>query len=208
MLYTSRMKSRVCVEYRGRVKLMKGEPVMIFLTSFLRAWFGGEEYHDAWHKQSRTWSFPLRFWGRLIIASAGLCFFMWQQIIEPSQGWGSDTFAMLVLGLTASQAAGPFVYLLFKGTARFFLTEHYLETLREGRFYVTVKSTLCILLMTFLSVLAVYGVLGTRWYVKLFVFSLTVPVACFWVFLPALNWVGVRWNGFLKEIRENKTSTT
>ena len=172
---------------------------MTLFTSFLRAWVGGEEYHDAWHNQSRTRSFLLKFWGRLIIAAAGLCFFLWQQLVEPSQWWGSDTSATLLLALTASQAAGPFVYLLSKGTARLFLTKHYLETLREGRFYVTTKSTVGILLMTTLSVLAVYGSLGTRWYMKPLVFVLSVPVAWFWVLLPALNWAGVRWSGFWRK---------
>jgi cation transport ATPase len=178
--------------------------MMTSLTSFLRAWVGEEEYHDAWHKQAQNRSFPLSFWGRLIIAAAGLCFFMWQQTIEPSHWWGSDTFATLVLVLTASQAAGPFVYLLSKGTTRLFLTKHYLETLREGRFYVTTKSTVGILLMTSLSVLAVYGSLGTRWYMKPLVFVLTVPVAWFWVFLPTLNWAGVRWNGLRRKSAKGK----
>ncbi len=153
---------------------------MTVLTSLLRAWFGEEEYHDAWHKRSRTRSFSFRFWGRLMVASAGR----------------SDVFATLVLALTASQGAGPLIYLLFQVTERFFLSEHYLETLREGRFYGNVKSALCIVLMTALSILAVYGVLGTRWYIKPLVFFLTIPVAWFWVCLPALNWVGVRVRGF------------
>src|SRR6266699_5099706 len=169
---------------------------MTVLTSLLRAWFGEEEYHDAWHKRSRTRSFSFRFWGRLMVASAGLCFFIWQQFMGPSQWWGSDVFATLVLALTASQGAGPLIYLLFQVTERFFLSEHYLETLREGRFYGNVKSALCIVLMTALSILAVYGVLGTRWYIKPLVFFLTIPVASFWVCLPALNWVGVRVRGF------------
>jgi hypothetical protein len=168
---------------------------MTTFTSFLRVWFGEEEYHDAWHKPSQTWSFSFRFWGRLILSFVGLCFFVWQQLIEPSQWWGSDAFATIVLALTASQAAGPLFYLLYKVTERVFLTKHYLETLREGRFYVSVKSVLCIVLMTALSILARYGFLGIRWYIKPLVFFLTIPVACFWVLLPALNRIGVRVRG-------------
>jgi hypothetical protein len=39
---------------------------------------------------------------------------------------------------------------------------------------------------------------------KLFVFLLTVPVACFFVILPALNWVGVRLIGFPKAVLEQE----
>jgi hypothetical protein len=145
----------------------------IFSLSFLRAWFGSEEYHEARHKRARTWSFPIRFWGRLIIAALGLCFFLWQQITEPSQWWGSDTFATLVLSITALQAAGPFFYLLSKFTLKFFLTEHYREALGAGKVYFTLKSALCILLTTVLSVLVAYGLLGSRWYVKLVAFLLS-----------------------------------
>jgi len=165
---------------------------MTVFISFLRAWFGEEEYQDAWHKRSQTWSFLPSFWGRLLLASAGLCFFLWQQLIEPSQWWGSDPFATLVLALTASQATGPLAYLLFRATKRIFLTEHYLEALSEGTFYVTVTSALCIVLMTILSLFAASGVLGTRWYMKPLAFFLTVPVAWFWVLLPALNWARVK----------------
>jgi hypothetical protein len=173
-----------------------------FITAFIRAWIGSTEYHEAWYKRSRTWSFPIRFWGRLTIAAAGLCFFLWQQITHSPQG--SDTFATLVLAITVSQAAGPCFYLLYQWTVRFFLTRHYLEALAWGRMYLTLKSALCILLMTVLSVLAASGGLGTRWYMKLFVFLLTVPVACFFVFLPALNWVGVRLIGFPKAVLEQE----
>lgn len=172
---------------------------MNVVTSLLQAWFGLEEYHESWHKQSRNWSWLFRFWGRLTLASVGLCFFLWQQFTEPSQWWGSDGFGMVVLVFTASQAAGPFFYLLFKVTKRFFLTEHYLETLTEGRFYVTKKSAVCIVLMTILSILAVYDVLGSRWYIKPLVFLLTVPVAYFWIFIPALNWVAGKVMGLPKE---------
>jgi len=175
-----------------------------FISSFVRAWIGSEEYHEAWHKRSRTWSFPIRFWGRTIIAAAGLCFFLWQQIIHSSLWWESDTFATLVLAVTVSQAAGPCFYLLYQWTVRFFLTRHYLETLAQGRIYFTLKSVLYILLTTVLSVLAAFGLLGTRWYENLFVFLLTVPVACFFVLLPALNWVGVRLIGFPKAVLEQK----
>ena len=154
-----------------------------FITTFVRAWIGSEEYHEAWYKRSRTWSFPIRFWGRLTIAAAGLCFFLWQQITSSPHGWGSDTFATLVLAITVSQAAGPCFYLLYHWTVRFFLTRHYLEVLAQGRVYFTLKSALCILLMTVLSVLAASGSLGPHWYVKLLVFLLTVPVACFFIFL-------------------------
>jgi hypothetical protein len=177
----------------------KESSAMNVFTSFLRAWFGEEEYQKAWHTRSRTWSFLLRFWGRLALASAGLCFFLWQQRVEPSRWWGSDGFGMVVLALTASQAAGPGFYLLFHVTRRVFLTEHYLETLQEGRFYVTMKSALCLVLMTILSILAVSGVLGSRWYIKPLVFLLTVPVACFWVFFPALNRAAGRVRGLPKE---------
>ena len=173
-----------------------------FITAFVRAWIGSEEYHEAWDKRSRTWSFPIRFWGRLTFAGAGLCFFLWQQIT--SSPGGSDTFAPLVLASTVSQAAGPCFYLLYHGTARFFLTRHYLEALARGRMYFTLKSALCILLMTVLSVLAASGSLGFHWYVQLFVFLLTVPVACFFVLLPALNWVGVRLIGFPKAVLEQE----
>jgi hypothetical protein len=176
-----------------------------FITVFVRAWIGSEEYHEAWYKRSRTWSFPIRFWGRLTLAAAGLCFFLWQQITYSIHGWGSDTFATLVLAITVSQAAGPGLYLLYQGMARFFLTRHYLETLARGRMYFTLKSALCILLMTVLSVLAASGLLGPHWYVQLFVFLLTVPVACFFVLLPALNWVRVRLVGFPKAVLEQQT---
>jgi len=176
-----------------------------FITTFVRAWIGSEEYHEAWYKRSRTWSFPIRFWGRLTIAAAGLCFFLWQQITYSPHGWGSDTFATLVLAITVSQAAGPYFYLLYQWTVRFFLTRHYLEVLAQGKVYFTLKSALCILLMTVLSVLAASGGLGTRWYMKPFVFLLTVPVACFFVFLPALNWVRVRLIGFPKAVLEQET---
>jgi hypothetical protein len=176
-----------------------------FITAFVRAWIGSEEYHEAWYKRSRTWSFPIRFWGRLTLAAAGLCFFLWQQITYFPHGWGSDTFATLVLTITVSQAAGPCFYLLYQLTVRFLLTRHYLEALGRGRMYFTLKSALCILLMTVLSVLAASGALGTRWYMKLFVFLLTVPVACFFVLLPALNWVGVRLIGFPKTVLEQQT---
>ena len=175
-----------------------------FITAFVRAWIGSEEYHEAWYKRSRTWSFPIRFWGRLTIAAAGLCFFLWQHITYAPHGWESDTFAILVLAITVSQAAGPGFYLLYQGTARFFLTRHYLEALARGRMYLTLKSALCILLMTVLSVLAASGSLGPHWYVQLFVFLLTVPVACFFVLLPALNWVGVRLIGFPKAVLEQQ----
>lgn len=168
---------------------------MTTLTCFLRSWFGEEEYHDVWHQQAHTWSFAFRFWGRLILSFAGLAFFVWQQIIEPSQWWGSDAFAALVLALTASQALGPLFYLLWKVTKRGFLTEHYLETLRAGRFYVSVKSACGIALMSALSILAASGLLGVRWYIKPLVFFLTMPVAWFWVVLPALTWVGARVRG-------------
>jgi len=181
---------------------------MNVFTSFLQAWFGEEEYHEAWHTRSRNWSFLLRFWGRLTLASAGLCFFLWQQFIEPSQWWGSDGFGMFVLVFTASQAAGPFFYLLWKVTEKVFLTEHYLETLKEGRFYVTMKSALCIVLMTILSILAVYGFLGSRWYMKPLVFLLTIPVACFWIIFPALNWASGRVRGLPKERHKSETSST
>lgn len=168
---------------------------MNVVASVLWAWFGVEEYHEVWDKQSRNWSLPFRFWGRFALASVGLCFFLWQQFIEPSQWWGSDGFGMFVLAFTASQAAGPCFYLLFKVTKSFFLTEYYLETLKEGRFYITMKSALCIVLMTILSILAIYGFLGSRWYMKPLVFFLTVPVAYFWIFIPALNWVAGKVRG-------------
>src|SRR5262249_11483996 len=141
---------------------------------------------------------------RLTIAGAGLCFFLWQQITYSPHGWGEDTFATLVLAITVSQATGPGFYLLYHWTVRFFLTRHYLEALARGRIYLTLKSVLCILLVTVLSVLAASGLLGHHWYVKLFVFLLTVPVACFFVLLPALNWVGVRLIGFPKAILEQE----
>ena len=175
-----------------------------FITAFVRAWIGSEEYHEAWYKRSRTWSSPIRFWGRLTIAAAGLCFFLWQQITYSPHPWGSDMFATLVLAITVSQAAGPCFYLLYQWTVRFFLTRHYLEALARGRMYFTLKSALWILLMTVLSVLAASGALGTHWYVKLFIFLLTVPVTCFFVFLPALNWVGVRLIGFPKAVLEQQ----
>lgn len=165
---------------------------MTTLTSLLQAWFGEEEYYAVWHKQLRTWSFAFRFWGRLTLSFAGLCFFIWQQIVEPSQWWGSDAFAALVLALTASQAGGPLFYLLWKVTKRVFLTEPYLEALREGRFTVSMKSAFCIVLMTVLSILAADGVLGIRWYIRPLVFFLTMPVAYFWVLIPALNWVAMK----------------
>jgi hypothetical protein len=59
-----------------------------FITTFVRAWIGSEEYHEAWYKRSRTWSFPIRFWGRLTMAAAGLCFFLWQQITSSPHGRG------------------------------------------------------------------------------------------------------------------------
>jgi hypothetical protein len=178
----------------------KGGPMGTFFFYFLPACFGSEEYHEAWHKRARTWSFPMRFWGRLIIAALGLCFFLWQQITEPAQWWGSDTFATVVLCITTLQAAGPLFYLLFKFTLKFFLTKHYCEALEAGNVYFTLKSALCILLTTIFSVLAAYGFLGTRWYVKLFAFFLTFPVAWFLVIFPVLNWAGVRWVGFPKAI--------
>ncbi len=162
---------------------------MNIVTSLLQAWFGVEEYQEVWYQYSRNWSLLFRFWGRLILAAVGLCFFLWQQIVEPSQWWGSDNFAMFVLAFTASQATGPFFYLLIKITKRIFLTKHYLETLKEGRFYVTRKSALCIVLMTLLSLGAIFGLLDFRWYLKPLVFLLSVPVAYFWIFFPTLNWV-------------------
>jgi len=181
-----------------------------FLTYFLRAWIGIREYQEASHIRPQTSTFTLRFWGRLLIAAAGFCFFLWQQIVEPPTWWGSDTFATLLLGITVSQAAGPLFCLLFKCTTKFFLTKHYLEALGKGEFYFTLKSAICIPLMALLSILAAYGFLGTHWYVKLFVFLLTVPAAWFFVFIPALNWAGVRWIGFPKTIVEKgkqKTAT-
>jgi hypothetical protein len=171
-----------------------------FFLHFLPAYFGSEEYHEAWHRRARMWSFPVRFWGRLIIAALGLCFFLWQQITEPRVWWGSDAFATLVLCITALQAGGPLFYLLFKFTLKFFFTKRYHEALGAGNVYFTLRSALCILLATILSVLAAYGFLGTRWYVKPFVFLLTFPVAWFLVILPVLNWAGVRWIGFPKAI--------
>jgi hypothetical protein len=162
------------------------------IISLLSAWFGEEEYHGAWHKQAQTRSFAFRFWDRLILSFVGLCFFVWQQIIEPSPWWGSDAFATLVLALTASQALGPLFYLLWRVTKRAFITEHYLKTLRGGRFYVSVKSALWIVLMAILSILAASGFIDIRWYIKLLVFFLTIPVASFWVLIPAFNWLGVR----------------
>lgn len=169
-----------------------------FITYFLRAWVGSSEYHEARHQPSQTWSFPLRFWGRLLIAVLGLCIFLWQQLAAPPN-W-SETFVTLLLGLTASQAAGPLCYLLFKCTMQFFLTPDYRAALGKGEWYFTRKSALSLLLMTMLSVLAASGVLGTRWYVKPVVFLLTVLVAWFFVFIPALNWAGVHWIGFPKAI--------
>lgn len=180
---------------------------MNILPSFLQAWFGENEYHEFWHTRSRNWNFLLRFWGRLTLASVGLCFFLWQQIIEPTQWWGSDRFGMLVLALTASQAVGPFFSLLFKVTEKVFLTAHYLETLKEGSFYVTVKSALGIVLTTILSILAVDGVLGSRWYIMPLVFLLTMPVACFWIVFPALNWAAGRVRGLPKESHKSETSS-
>ena len=168
------------------------------MNFILRSWFGEEEYHDAWHKQLRTTGFYIRFWGRLVIAAAGLCFFAWQQISEPQQWWGSDRFATIVLVITTTQAAGPFFYLLFKVTRRVFLTEPYLERLEEGRFYISVKSALCVLLMTILSILAADGLLGERWYVKPLVFLLTVPVISYWIIFPMLNRFAMRGSGSLK----------
>jgi hypothetical protein len=54
-------------------------------------------------------------------------------------------------------------------------------------------------LMTILSILAVSGVLGCRWYIKPLVFLLTVPFACFGVFFPALNLAMGRVRGLPKE---------
>ena len=172
---------------------------MNVVTSLLQVWFGVEEYHEIWYQHSRNWSLLFRFWGRLTLASVGLCFFLWQQIIEPSQWWGSDGFGMFVLAFTASQAAGPFFYLLFKITKRIFLTEHYLETLKEGRFYGTRKSALCIVVMTILSLFAILGLIDFRWYLKPLVFLLTVPVVYFWIFFPALNWVAGKGRSLPKE---------
>jgi hypothetical protein len=172
------------------------------ITYFLRAWVGSREYHEARHQPTRTWSFPLRFWGRLLIAALGLCFFLWQQLAAPP--FWSGTFATLLLGLTASQAAGPLCYLLHICTTRFFLTPDYRAALSKGKWYFTRKSALSILLVTVLSVLAASGVLGTRWYVKLVVFLLTVPVAWFFVFIPSLNWAEVRWIGLLQSIRTKR----
>jgi hypothetical protein len=169
-----------------------------FLRYFLPAWIGIGEYQEVTHARPQTSTLTLRFYGRLFIAAAGFCFFLWQQLVEPPAWWGSNTFAIFLLGLTVSQASGPLFYLLFKCTKKFFLTKHYLETLGKGKFYFTLKSAICIPLMTVLSILAAYGFLGDRWYVKLFVFLLTVPVAWFFVLIPALNWVGIHWIGFPK----------
>jgi len=179
-----------------------------FLTYFLRAWIGIREYQEFIHAIAQTATFTLRFWGRLLIAAAGVCFFLWQQIVEPPTWLGSDAVATFVLGITVSQAVGPLFCLLYICTKRFFLTQHYLEALGKGEFYFTLKSAISIPLMLLLSILAAYGFLGTHWYVKLFVFLLTVPVAWFFVFMPALNWIGVRWIGFPKTIVENGKQKT
>jgi hypothetical protein len=173
-----------------------------FITYFLRTWVGSSEYHEARHQPTRTWSFPLRFWGRLLIAVLGLCFFLWQQLTAPP--FWSETFATLLLCLTASQAAGPLCYLLYTWTMWFFLTPDYRAALGKGEWYFTRKSALSILLMTMLSVLAASGVLGTRWYVNLVVFLLAAPVAWFFVFIPALNWAGVHWVGFPQTIHTKR----
>jgi len=176
---------------------------MNLLIAFLRAWVGEEEYREAWHARSRTRSFPLRFWGRLALASAGLCFFLWPHIIEPSRWWGSDGFGILVLALILSQAAGPFIYLLFHVTERVFLTRRYREALHEGTFYVTWISVLGLVLMTILSLGAASGVLGSHWYIKPLVFLLTVPVVCFWLVFPAYTWAAARARGSLRERRSS-----
>src|SRR6266568_2657828 len=124
-----------------------------FLPSFLQAWIGTREYQEASHLRLHTSTFLLRFWGRLLIATVGLCFFLWQQLVEPPTWWGLDTFATLLLGITVSQAAGPLFYLLFKCTTKFFLTKHYLEALGKGELYFTLKSAICIPLMALLSIL-------------------------------------------------------
>jgi hypothetical protein len=175
----------------------------IVVFYFFRAWLGIEEYQEAQHKRLRTGSFPLRFGGRLLIASIGVGFFLWQQFFGSREWWKSELFAALVLCLALSQAAGPCFYLLFRSTVRFFLTKHYLNMLGEGRFYLTLKSALSLVLVAWLSALAAYGVLGNRWYIKLFVFFLTFPVVWFFLILPALNWVEMRLLGFPKSVRHN-----
>jgi len=176
---------------------------------FLRAWIGIGEYQEVIHARPQTSTFTLRFWGRLFIAAAGVCFFLWQQVVEPPAWWGSDTFATILLGITVSQASGPLFCLLSKCTQKFFLTKHYLETLGKDEFYFTLKSAICIPLVTVLSLLAVYGFLGDRWYVKLFVFLLTVPIASYFVFIPALNWVAIHWIGFPEGfVEKGKQKTT
>jgi hypothetical protein len=93
---------------------------------------------------------------------------------------------------------------------QFFLTSDYRAALGKGKWYFTRKSALSILLMTMLSVLAASGVLGTGWYVKPVVFLLTMPVALFFIIIPALNWAGVHWIGFPRAIltKEKQPSAT
>ncbi len=172
------------------------------LTYFFRAWFGVREYQEAAHPRLQTSSFTLRFWGRLLIAAIGVCFFLWQQIVEPPTIWGSNLFATILLFITVSQAMGPLFCFLFIGTRKFFLTRHYLRTLARGEFYFTWKSAICIPLMIALSILAALGFLGPFWYVKLGVFLLTVPVLWFYILMPFLNWIGVRWFGHPKSVAQ------
>ena len=161
---------------------------MSIAIAFLRAWVGEEEYREARLPRSRTRSYFLRFWGRLTLALAGLGFFLWQQITEPAQWWGSDGFGKLVLALTLSQAAGPLLYVFFRVTEGVFLTRRYRETVQEGAFYLTWFSVLGLATMTILSLLAASGFFGSHWYIRPLVFLLTVPVACFWLAFPAYTW--------------------
>lgn len=178
---------------------------MSIAIAFLRAWVGEEEYREARLTRSRTGGLSLRFWGRLMLASAGLYFFLWQQITEPAQWWGSDGFGMLVLALTLSQAAGPLLYVFFRVTEKVFLTRRYRETLQEGAFYITWFSVLGLATMTILSLLAASGLFGSHWYIKPLVLLLTVPVACFWLVFPAYTWAAARARSTPRERRSSST---
>jgi uncharacterized membrane protein YkvI len=182
---------------------------MNMLASFLRAWIGSQEYYEVWHKQARTWSFPMRFWGRIVIALTGAGFFAWQQVTQFAQGSGIETFTAIVLVLTITQAIGPLSYLLFKFTKQFFVTEDYLDALSEGRWYFTMKSSLCMLSSASFSIFVVSGSLGAQWYMKPLAFLLTVPIVWFWIIIPAFNRFEVkhgRVSEFSKERRQVRTA--
>ncbi len=157
---------------------------------------GMQEYHEAFRPRSerdRRW--PLRFWGRIGIASLAVLFFFSQQLglVIISK---FVAYAVLCIGLL--QAAAPLLYLIvLRFPFWFFITERYKRDLERGKWPEPWKSAVVITSEAVLIVLAVLGFLSQPWYLTFLVFLWSVPVTFFYLVLPSFVFWGLGHGLFL-----------